>query len=75
MSQVFVKGLTKNLSKFNSIFANKSFVRSLCNVTIGKDGLIVSKFMKIVLVTLQVVVVVVNFKAYGSVLKELFDFM
>ncbi|CAG9805881.1 unnamed protein product [Chironomus riparius] len=40
MSQVFAKGLTKNLSKFNSIFANKSFVRSLCNVTIGKDGLI-----------------------------------
>ena len=43
MSQVFAKGLAKNLSKFNSIFANKSFVRSLCNVTIGKDGIIVSK--------------------------------
>ena len=43
MSQVFAKGLTKTyLSKFNSIFANKSFARSLCNVTIGKDGVIVS---------------------------------
>ena len=47
MSQVFAKGLTKNLSKFNSIFANKSFVRSLCNVTIGKDGIIVSNFRKL----------------------------